>query len=106
MTYIGLEGFLVKLVKGCPGLSQPVPPHFCPHRKTLSYNLIRAWRFDTGNFTGPRLSPIVRSLFAFYSAKVWRMSGLWRGVAHGVGLVGRGEGMTIKARNKYESELT
>ena len=28
------------------------------------------------------------------------------GVAHGVGLVGRGEVMTIKARNKYELELT
>ena len=76
MTYIGLEGFLVKFEKGCPGLSRPVPPHFCPRRKTLSYNLIRAGRFDAGNFAGPRLSPTVRSLFAFYSAKEWHMSGL------------------------------
>ena len=84
MTYICLEVFLVKLVKDCPGLSRTVPPHFCLHRKTLSYNLIRAGRFDAVNFTGPRLSPTVRSLFAVYSAKVWRLSGLlWGGGSWG-----------------------
>ncbi len=41
-------------------LSHPVPAcptHFCSPQKTLTYNLIRAGRFDAGNFA--KASPFV-----------------------------------------------